>query len=131
MARITGRVEVLVNSQLLLNKSGATASGIGLSGEPNYELAEVMGDTGLHGFTETPILAQLEVTITDRDDSSLDALARVRENGTVIFRSANGGKVYTMNNATCKRNLSITAGEGETTITFIGPNWVESTEQTT
>jgi len=131
MARITGRVEVLVNGQLLLNKSGATASGIGLSGEPNYELTEVMGDTGLHGYTESPILAMTEVTITDRDDISLDALARVRENGTVIFRSANGGKVYTMKNATCKRNFTLTAGEGETTLTFIGPNWVEGVDATT
>ena len=127
MARITGRVEVLVNAELLLNKAGAVASGVGLSGEPNYELAEVMGDTGLHGYIEAPILAQLEVTITDRDDISIDTLARVRENGTVVFRSANGGKTYTMNDATCKRNISITGGEGETTLTFIGPFWTEGT----
>jgi hypothetical protein len=128
MARITGRIEVLVNGQLLLNKAGAEATGIGLSGEPNYELKEVMGDTGLHGFTEEPTMAGCNVSITDRDDISLDSLARVRENGTVIFRSANGGKVYTMNNATCKRNFTLTGGEGETKISFIGPNWIESTE---
>lgn len=127
LGRITGRVEVLVNGKLMLNKSGAVASGVGLSGEPNFELNEVMGDTGLHGFVEAPVMAQLEVTVTDRDDISLSEIAAIRENGTVVFRSAKKGKVYTMANATCKRNFSITAGEGETPLTFVGPFWTEGT----
>lgn len=127
MGRVTGRVEVLVNGNLLLNKAGAVASGIGLSGEPNFELKEVVGDTGLHGFVEEPIMAQLEVTVSDRDDISLNDFAKIREDGTCIFRSAKKGKVYVMNNATCKRNFSVTAGEGETPLTFVGPFWTEST----
>jgi hypothetical protein len=127
MARITGRVEILVNGELLLNKAGAKASGIGLSGQPNFELKEVMGDTGIHGFTEEPIVAKCEVTVTDRDDISLNDLAAVREDGTVIFRSAMSGKVYTMNNATCMRNFELTGGEGEVPLTFIGANWIEGT----
>ena len=129
MSRITGRVEVIVNSLPLLNKAGATASGIGLSGEPNFELNEVMGDSGFHGFVENPILAQCEVTVTDRDDISLDTLARIRENGTIIFRAAGGGKVYTMNNATCMRNITVTAGEGETPLVFKGAYWTETVEE--
>ena len=126
-ARITGRVEVIVNGELLLNKAGAVASGIGLSGEPNFELEPIIGDSGIHGYKETPIVAQVEVTITDRDDVSLNDLAVIRENGTVIFRSAGSGKVYTMDSATCTRNFAITAGEGETPIKFVGPYFVEST----
>lgn len=129
MARITGRVEVLVNGELLLNKSGAVASGIGVSGEQSMELKEVMGDSGIHGFVEEPVPAKLEVTVSDRDDISIDQLARIRENGTVIFRSAGGGKVYTMNNATQTRNISITGGEGEAPLTFIGAYWTETTEE--
>lgn len=127
MARITGRVEVLVNGQLLLNKSGASASGIGLSGKPAFELKEVLGDTGLHGFIEEPVVAKCEVKITDRDDVLLDTLSKIREDGTVIFRAAGGGKVYTMNNATCTRNLKVTGGEGEVDLTFIGAYWTEAT----
>ena len=127
MARITGRVEVMVNGEPLLNKSGAKASGIGLSGLASFELKEVMGDSGLHGFTEEPVVAMLEVSISDRDDVSLDTLAQIRENGTVIFRSAGSGKVYTMNNATCTRNFTVIAGEGETPLKFIGANWIEGT----
>ena len=127
MSRITGRVEVLLNGEPLLNKAGATASGVGLSGEQSFELKEVIGDTGIHGFTETPIAAMCEVTITDRDDISLNDIASVRENGTIIFRAAGGGKVYTMEGATCTRNFTITAGEGETPIKFVGNYWTEST----
>ena len=127
MGRPTGRVEVLVNGELLLNKSGAVASGIGLSGQQAFELEAIIGDTGTHGFVEKPIVAMLEVTVTDRDDVSLNDLAKIREDGTVIFRTAGGGKVYTMEGATCTRNLSVTAGEGETPIKFVGNYWIEST----
>jgi hypothetical protein len=130
MARITGRIEFLVNGQLQYTKTGTTTlSGVGLSGEPgNFEMNEVLGDNGIHGFIENPVVAMAETTITDTDAVMIDTLARIRENGTIIIRTANGGKVYTMNGATCKRNLTITSGEGETTLTYVGNSWVESTE---
>ena len=127
MARITGRVEVLVNGELLFNKAGAVAEGVGLSGMQNFELEPIMGDTGIHGFKETPIIASVSVTITDRDDISLNDLAAIREDGTVTFRSSGSGKSYVMNEATCTRNISITAGEGETPIKFVGAYWTETT----
>lgn len=128
--KVTGRCEILVNGQMLLNKTGAVASGIGISGEAPYELESVTGESAHHGFVEKPVEAALEVTVTDRDDVSLDTLARVRENGTVILRAAKGGKVYTMQNATCTRNFRLTTGEGETALKFVGPYWTESKEST-
>lgn len=127
MAKITGRVEVLVNGQLLLNKEGAVASNISVSGTPVFERQEVLGDTGLHGFKEVPQIAMLEVTVTDRDDVSLSSLLGITD-GTVIFRAAGGGKVYTMNNAFCTGIANVTAGDGETPLVFKGANWTESTE---
>jgi len=127
VGRITGTVEVLLDGQLLLNKSGATASGVGLSGEPNYELKEIVGDTGLHGFVEEPVTAMCEVTVSDRDDINLSDFAAIRESGTLIFRSRGKGKVYTMANATCTRNFTVTAGEGEVGLKFVGPFWTEGT----
>jgi hypothetical protein len=127
MQRITGRIEVLLNGTPLLNKEGATASGIGISGEPGFELEPVMGDTGLHGYSEKPMIAKCEVSVTDREDISLDTIARVKGNGTVIFRTAGGGKIYTLNGATCHRNFNVKGGEGETPLVFSGPYWVEST----
>ena len=130
MPRITGRIELLINGQLMLTKVGSTTiNGIGLSGEGNFELNEVMVDSGIAGYVENAVPATCEVTLTDRDDISLDTLARIRENGTVIVRAAKGGKVYTMNNATCMRNMSVTSGEGDTAVMFKGNNWVESTEE--
>ena|SRR3990167_5463194 len=126
--RITGRIEVLANGNLLLNKAGAVASGIGISGEASMEMKEVMGDTGLQGMVETPVPATCEVTVTDREDVSLSDLAKIRENGTVVFRAAGGGKSYTMDGATCTRNFQITGGEGETPIKFIGPFWTETVQ---
>jgi hypothetical protein len=126
--KITGRVEVLVNGTRLLNKAGAIASGLGISGEPPTEQKEVMGDTGLHGFIEEPVVAKCEVKITDRSDVMLDSLARIKGNGTVIFRTLGGGKVYTMKNATCVGNFKLTAGEGETEVAFIGAYWTEGSE---
>ena len=130
MAKITGRIEVLANGNPLLNKAGATASGLGLSGQPNFERTEVMGDSGIHGFTETPVIAMCEVTVTDRDDVSLNDLAAINGDGTIIFRSAGGGKVYTMEGATCKMNFTLTGGEGEVPISFVSGFWTESTSTT-
>ena len=127
MAKITGNVEVLVNGNLLLNKAGAVANGIGKSGQPLFELEQIMGDTGPHGFIEKPIFASCEVTVTDRDDIRLSDFAEIRENATVIFRARGGGKVYTMEGATCMGNFSLTAGEGEVPIKFVGPFWTETT----
>ena len=130
MAKITGRVSISLNGQLLLNKSGAVASGIGISGEPAFERVPVSGPTGLHGFTEPPVIAALEVTVTDRDDISLSEIAKVNGNGTIVFATVNGGKVYTMKEATCLMNFSITDGEGETPLTFNGASWTEGTSLT-
>jgi hypothetical protein len=128
--KITGRIEVLANGNPLLNKAGAVANGIGISGQPNFERAEVMGDSGIHGFTNTPIVASCDVTVTDRDDISLSEIAAINGDGTIIFRSAGGGKVYTMEGATCTMNFTLTGGEGETSIRFVGPFWTESTSET-
>jgi len=127
MAKITGRVQVVVNGVTLLNKAGATAEGLGLSGQPNYELKSVSGDSGHHGYVETPVPARCNVTVTDRDDIMINDFAKIYENGTVIFQAAGAtGKRYTMNNATCLRNLTLTAGEGEIPLIFEGNYWTES-----
>ncbi len=128
MASVTGRVEVLVNGETLLNKAGAVASGIGISGGPNFELELITGDSGAHGYIQKPIQARCEVTVTDRDDIMLSDFAEVRENGTIIFRTVGGGKAYIMEGATCLGNFTLTAGEGEVGLIFEGPFWIETTD---
>jgi len=88
--KITGRVNVKLNGKTLLTKFGSTAiNGLGISGELNVELKEVMGDQGISGFTEEPMPATCELTLTDRDDFLVSDLAKVRGNGTVIVETAN------------------------------------------
>lgn len=134
MAKITGAVMIIADGITLLNKEGAVASGVGISGAANYEVEPVMGDGQFHGYKETPIMAQLEVTITDRDDQMLDDIAKIGTadaNATVIFQTRKGtmsgtGKSYTLQNAVCTRNFSVTAGEGETPLKFLGDYWTEN-----
>lgn len=128
MAIITGRVEVVVNGELLLNKAGASIAGVGVSGKPAFELTQISGDTGPHGAIETPVPATCTVTVSDRADIPLSDIAKIRENGTVIFRAARGGKSYTLFNASCQRNFTVTAGEGEVELIFFGPFWTETSE---
>lgn len=133
MSKITGRVEILVNDKPILNKSGAVASGIGGGSGGNFKRTAVMGDGGIHGFIEEPVVAQLQVTITDVDKGptgeaiKLSDFYKIFENGTIIFRTAGGsGKAYVMEGATCLGDLSLTAGQGEVQLIFQGKYWQES-----
>lgn len=127
MAHITGRVEVLVNGELLLNKPGAIARGIWISGQQAFNRKAVIGDSGFHGITEEPIMCECEVKVTDRSDISLSKFASLTD-CTVIFRAARSGKSYTMNNAYLANAIEITAGEGEATLLFQGMLWTETTQ---
>jgi hypothetical protein len=137
--KITGAVIIKVNGDPILNKAGAVASGLGLSGEASFEVEPVMGDGQFHGFKETPIMPTLEVSITDRSDVKLDTYARIgigSSPDSVTFESRVGsdgklGKIYTLQNPVCTRNFKITAGEGETTIKFIGDYWQEQSQVST
>lgn len=125
---ITGRVEVLLNGKLLLNKTGAKIGGIGISGRMPVRRKAVVGDTGVHGYVEEVVVPYCEIKITDRSDVLLSEIAQVNGDGTVIFRAAAGGKVYTMQQVTCVNDLSVTAGEGEVELRFEGPAWIEASE---
>lgn len=126
MKRITGRVKIVVNGTTLLNKEGATAVGISESGKPAMERKPVLGDNGLHGFVEAPVESYCEVPLTDREDQSLGDLASLKEDTTVIFMAQGGGKVYSLTDAFCTGNFTVTGGEGEVSgVKFYGAFWTE------
>jgi hypothetical protein len=127
MASVTGRVEVLVDGITLLQKTGAVASGIGVTGRHAFKRKAIMSENGIAGFVEEPIEAACELTLVDRDDLLLDTLAQINQTGTVIFRAARGGKVYAMYEATCESDMSVTSGEGDTKVRFVGKKWTELT----
>lgn len=120
MARIiTGRVEVRVNGQLLLTKTGAKAIGIG-----GFMRKAVLGES-LHGFVDEASERRCEFSITDTTQLSLTTLADTK-NATVVFSAAEeGGKNYILRNAYCEGNFELTAGEGEVPVAFVGEVWEE------
>ena len=124
---VTGRVEVLVNGELLLNKPGAIARGIWIAGQQAFNRKAVIGDSGYHGVVEEPIMCECEVKVTDRSDISLSKFASLTD-CTIIFRAARSGKSYTMEGAYLANAIEITAGEGEATLLFQGPYWTETTQ---
>jgi hypothetical protein len=131
LSKVTGAVEIMIDGVPVLNKAGAVATGIGLSGEPAKEVTPIMGDGGLHGYKEDPIMAGLEVTVTDRGDIMIDDLMRIglTTDGTILFQKRGGnGKKWTLQNAVAQRNASLTAGEGETSLTYFGEYWIEEKE---
>jgi len=128
MASITGRADVLFNGVMLLNKAGAIAHNIGPADGPPVERTEVMGDSGFHGMTEEVLMAECEVTVTDRSDIMLSPLLSAKGEATVIFRARGGGKAYIMPEAWSTGNTSVTAGEGEAPLRFKAEKWVETTE---
>jgi len=126
--KITGRAEILVNGVKLLNKSGAVAMNIGPGdGNAAVKRTMVVGDSGVHGYSEEIAPARLEVTITDRDDKFIADLYALDGDGVVIFRTINGGKVYTMTGVACMEPGNVTAGEGEVPLVFesITGGWIE------
>lgn len=126
MAKITGRVKITVGEHTLLNKAGAKISGVGVNGSFPVERKAVMGDLGVAGYVEEIVTARCEVTIVDKSNQMLSDLAAIFENATLVFEAATGGKVYTMDGATCLGNLEVTAGEGDSPVIFEGKQWLES-----
>jgi hypothetical protein len=126
MARITGRVSVLVNNVPLLNREGAVANGIGPNGLVPFEREPVMTDNGIAGFKETAVEASVEVTVVDRNDIELSPLLELDgQDATVLFQAEPTGKQYKLVNVFSSGVATLTAGEGETALKFIGEKWYE------
>jgi len=119
MPTISGRCQVSVNGVVLLTKSGVKIGGIG-----GLEREGVYGDSPkAHGHTEKAVPATVDMTITDRDDISLTAIANIK--GAVVSAEIYGGKSYVSKNAFCRGNLEMTTGTGETPVVFEGDPWEE------
>lgn len=116
---VTGRVYIRVNGEVILNKPGAKATGIG-----GYKKTPVMGDSGIHGYAEEATPSTCEFTMTDTNEKSLAAMANDEE-VTVQFEAANNGKMYILNDAICEGGFELTAGEGEVPVVYFGDRWDE------
>lgn len=129
MAKVTARMEVVINGVSAGVRDGVVLNGIGISGEIPVERKPIFSTTGIVGFGEDLVEASIELTVIDKDDQMLSDFGAINGDGTIIAKVVGGeGKVYTLNNATCVCNMTLTSGEGETEVKFIGTSWTEATQ---
>lgn len=111
MAQITGRVTVKVNGEILLNKSGWTLH----LGGVNRNV--VTGDGGVHGYAEETVAPQCSGNLSHTEALDLEALGAIAD-ATVLFET-DTGQAYVLRNAWVTEPPVLTAGEGETSLTFM------------
>lgn len=98
---------------------------LSVKGEATYGLGKnertaIVGQDGVHGYSEVPTAPFIEVTITDSDELSLDTLAAITDS-TLVLELANG-KAVALRGAwnTNKDGLSASTKEGEIALRFEG-----------
>lgn len=112
MAKVTGRITVKVDGDILLNKSGWTLNTGGVNRNP------ITGDTGVHGYAEETVAPSISGNISHTDQVDLMTLAAITD-ATVLFET-DTGQSYVMRDAWLENPPELTAGEGETALTFRG-----------
>ena len=118
--RITDRVTVRANGEVLTTKNDAKCTGIG-----GFERKPVVNSAGGVGYVEDleASIPSCEVTVIDRNDKKLGDIAALTD--ATITASVKGGKTYIMRHAFCKANLEVSAGEGDVPVIFYGDPWEE------
>jgi hypothetical protein len=82
------------------------------------ERKEVIGQDGMHGYTETPHAASIKATLTDRAGLSVTAFQNMRD-VTVTLEELNG-KTYVLRNAFTTAARTINTAEGSFEVTWVG-----------
>ena len=118
--KVTDRITVRANGEVLTTKNDAKISGIG-----GIERKPLVNSAGGVDFVEDieASISSCEVTLIDRNDKKLGDIASLTD--ATITASVKGGKSYIMRHAFCKRNLQVSAGEGEVPVIFYGDPWEE------
>ncbi len=112
MAKLTGIVKILADGISLRAKDGAK---IDIGG---YEREAQYADGVLIGYTEKPIAATVTATLVH--DATAD-LIKIRDmvNVTLIFKTDTGVS-YTVRGAFCTKMPTLTGGNGEVEVEFMG-----------
>lgn len=116
MAQITGRAFIAVNGTRLRSREGAKLSFGGVERET------VVGDTGVHGYTEKTVAPSVECSISHGADTNLTELRDIKD-ASVIFET-DTGKVYTLGGAWLSNPIEME--KGEIKLTFVGITCEES-----
>lgn len=108
--KITSRITVKVDGDIVLNKPGFTFRAGGMQRET------VTGDNGVHGFTETPMGARLAGNLSHTEAQDLLALGEI-DNATILVET-NTGQQYVMRSAWMTDLPELNTQGGETSVAF-------------
>jgi len=97
--------QYLLRGDLTVNPGGFTREGI-------------VGQDGFHGYTETPVTAEISATLTDTGGLSLTQLRNITCS-TVTVELANG-KMYVLRDAFVTEAFELNTAEGSLAVTFVG-----------
>lgn len=103
MSQVTGRVFIALNGRRLRSKEGAKLITGGIEREP------AMSDSGVDGFVEKFVHAQVECSINHTPDISLRELQDFKE-GTLTFET-DTGSVWTLKDAWNAKPPELTKGD--------------------
>lgn len=103
MAQVTGKVYITIGGQRLRSKEGAKLNMGGIEREP------AISDSGVDGYMEKFVVAQVDCTIHHTSEVSLQALQAFRDN-TLTFET-DTGKVFSLKDAWCAKPPEMTKGE--------------------
>ena len=107
---ITSRVEIKIDGAVVLNKPGFTFRPGGIQRE------SVMGDAGVHGYTEVWMPARLAGNLTHTEQQNLEAYGGIKDATIVI--STNTNQQYVMRNAWQTDAPELNAQSGEVGVAY-------------
>ena len=110
--KLTGRIYVRVNGELLLSQEGAKLGNI-----TGVERTAVVGND-VHGYTEKAVVPFIEVPITHTVETKLMEMAKIDE-ASITFE-CDSGKVYVLRQAWLANALELEAGGKPVSLRFEG-----------
>lgn len=107
--QVTGRVTITVDGQRLESREGAVLNTGGVEREP------VVGDTGVHGFTEKTVAPTVECSVSHKAGTRLTDLNAIN-NATLVF-ATDTGVDFVLRGAWLSKPADLKSG-GEVSLAF-------------
>tara|TARA_R110002050_G_scaffold269917_1_gene412416 strand:- start:39482 stop:39838 length:357 start_codon:yes stop_codon:yes gene_type:complete len=112
MSHITGRAFITVNGKRLKSRPGATLKIGGFNRTP------VIGDDGVHGYTEEVVAPEISCTISHDKDTSLTDISNSK-NDSVGFET-DSGKTYLQSGSFLTTPPELNGQDGGVALTYAG-----------
>jgi hypothetical protein len=111
-SRIAGGTVVSVNGKTIPNKGNVVVKmGVG-------KRTAIVGEDGIHGYSEASSVPGIEFTASNRNDLDLKAL--LSTDGATVVAQIPNGKTYTLRDAWAAAENDVNLSEGELKLMFEG-----------